>query len=224
MLPTSVGIVVALYDEDCTWIQEVLAHFSDPPIHLYVYCKHSDRPLEILEGNPRVTLARLPNVGREADTYLHHILTHYDGLEDVTVFLQGNPLDHMKGEPVTQVIAQWISDAFHTGFSHNLICCTHCGTDYDWDLTTYRDTQLEDEEGLCYGAWFEKYIGIPHPPLVYWYCGAQFAVHKNLLHQRSKESYAWVRSSLQPFRSPKTAHFMERSWAYLAHIHRMLLR
>ena len=42
----------------------------------------------------RTRVVPLPNVGREADTYLHHILARYDDLADVVVFCQGNPLDH----------------------------------------------------------------------------------------------------------------------------------
>ena len=34
---------------------------------------------------------RLPNVGREANTYLWHITTRYATLADYTVFIQGNP-------------------------------------------------------------------------------------------------------------------------------------
>ena len=36
----------------------------------------------------------LPNVGREGHTYLHHIITNYDNLDDYTCFLQGYPFDH----------------------------------------------------------------------------------------------------------------------------------
>lgn len=34
------------------------------------------------------------NFGREAGHYLHYIITHYDQLDDVTVFLQGDPWPH----------------------------------------------------------------------------------------------------------------------------------
>ena len=33
--------------------------------------------------------------GREAGTWLHHIVTNYDRLADRTVFLQGDPFDHL---------------------------------------------------------------------------------------------------------------------------------
>ena len=36
----------------------------------------------------------LPNVGREGHTYIYHILSNYENLDDYTVFLQGNPFYH----------------------------------------------------------------------------------------------------------------------------------
>ena len=37
----------------------------------------------------------LPNRGREAGTWLHHIVSNYDRLADRTVFMQGDPFDHL---------------------------------------------------------------------------------------------------------------------------------
>jgi hypothetical protein len=36
----------------------------------------------------------LPNVGREADTYLTHIVRNWDRLADTTIFCQGDPFPH----------------------------------------------------------------------------------------------------------------------------------
>jgi len=37
----------------------------------------------------------LPNIGREAHTYLTHIVRRYDALAGATVFIQGAPFEHM---------------------------------------------------------------------------------------------------------------------------------
>jgi hypothetical protein len=72
------GIVVARYNEDTKWLEE----FNDFNIHLYN--KGEDE---------LVNSIKLPNVGREAHTYLTHIVNNYDNLDDVIIFTQGNP-DH----------------------------------------------------------------------------------------------------------------------------------
>lgn len=71
-------LVIAKYNEDVSWLGEFNSLAS------VVYDKSGG-----MAQNP------LPNVGREAHTYLHHIVTNYDRLAEVTVFLQGDPHDHV---------------------------------------------------------------------------------------------------------------------------------
>lgn len=73
----SMQLVVAKYREDVSWLQR----FRDLPQIVY---DKGDRSAE----------NHLPNVGREAHTYLHHIIENYDDLADVSVFLQGDPHFH----------------------------------------------------------------------------------------------------------------------------------
>ena len=72
------GIVVARYNEDIKWLDE----FNNFNVHLY---NKGDDNLE--------NSTKLPNIGREAHTYLTHIVENYDNLDDVIIFTQGNP-DH----------------------------------------------------------------------------------------------------------------------------------
>ena len=52
-------------------------------------------PTIVYEKGERRGAYRLPNIGREAHTYLHHIVTHYGHLAPLTVFLQGDPYSHV---------------------------------------------------------------------------------------------------------------------------------
>lgn len=70
-----IEFVIAKYREDTSWVD--ILH----PYQYRIYSKD--------EGGD------LPNVGREAHTYLHHIIENYDKLAEVTVLLQGNPFDHL---------------------------------------------------------------------------------------------------------------------------------
>lgn len=79
----TVEIVIAKYRENLQWIMHLQK--LAPTFGLKIYDK-SEAPIE----NAQV----LPNLGREAHTYLHHIIKHYDHLADITVFCQGNPFDH----------------------------------------------------------------------------------------------------------------------------------
>ncbi|RYF61410.1 MAG: DUF3431 domain-containing protein, partial [Cytophagaceae bacterium] len=75
-------LVVAHYTENLNWLRNLPAG-----VHKTVYTKSPEPVTE------HQTLL-LPNVGREAHTYLHHLVSRYDSLAEWTVFCQGKPFDH----------------------------------------------------------------------------------------------------------------------------------
>ena len=68
-------LVVARYNEDLKWVEQYQNLAT-------VYNKGED-----IEG-----AISLENIGREAHTYLYHIVNNYNNLADYTCFLQGDPL------------------------------------------------------------------------------------------------------------------------------------
>lgn len=70
-------LIVARYNEDITWLDKI--NFD----HI-VYNK----------GEINSNYINLPNIGREADTYINYIISNYDNLPEIIVFCQGNPFDH----------------------------------------------------------------------------------------------------------------------------------
>jgi hypothetical protein len=76
----SIRFVIAKYREDISWTKQLL--------HKVLIYDKSDTPIE---GS-----IPLKNVGREAETFLYHIINNYNNLDDVTVFLQGNPFEHLQ--------------------------------------------------------------------------------------------------------------------------------
>ena len=81
----TVHVVVARFREDLAWVPRAC---QGTHARVFVYDKGPD---------PDPADTRLPNVGREAHTFLHHIVHHYHALPDATLFLQGNPFDHGLG-------------------------------------------------------------------------------------------------------------------------------
>ena len=76
-------LVLARYEEDLAWVMEN----NLMPI-TKIYNKGSELPPEY------TNVVKLPNIGREAHTYLIHIISNYENLADVTYFCQGHPFDH----------------------------------------------------------------------------------------------------------------------------------
>jgi hypothetical protein len=81
--PNDVQLVVARYNEDVRWVHA----YNDIAV---VYNKGiHHRILDTLN-----TVIKIDNVGRESDTYLHHIITNYNKLAKRIIFSQGDPFAH----------------------------------------------------------------------------------------------------------------------------------
>ncbi|KAJ4354708.1 uncharacterized protein N0V89_006445 [Didymosphaeria variabile] len=90
-----VDVVVSMYQESLESVASLLASLRDIPTlagaRVHVYAKASPMNLTALKqqtGAHRVV--PLPNVGREGETYLHHILSHWDLLAKHTLFVQAD--------------------------------------------------------------------------------------------------------------------------------------
>lgn len=79
----NIEIVVARYNEDISW-----SRFYSSLLTIYDKSNKDDVKSTIPIDNT-VTIIPLPNIGRECNTYLHHIVNNYHTLADVTVFTQG---------------------------------------------------------------------------------------------------------------------------------------
>ena len=164
-------LVIAHYEEDLGWTQS--HRLRD--WHLKPYHKHTGkRP-------------GLPNIGREAGTYLHHIIEFYGSLAEETVFCQGDPFAHCPG----------FFDGLDSGdvFLGEVTRCTPQGLPHaDWvKMPAYCDV-------------FE----IPLPGEFVFAAGAQYRVTKGQILSRGVPFYAALLALCQ---CDQTAPWtLERLW------------
>ena len=102
-LQDRVDVVVSHYKEDLNWLRPFLKKID----HLYLYCKHQESCLvglpENLEG-AKLVVTYLPNEGREANSYLAHIIKHYDDIPRRTVFTLAS-MKHNWGRYISFLLA-----------------------------------------------------------------------------------------------------------------------
>lgn len=221
-LSEDVEIVVARFKEDVTWLRA----FHD---HCVIYNKGP--PLQSQDVTNAKVIS-LPNIGREAHTYLHHIVKNYDRLADITIFIQGSISDHLQDykmkanmsyplDPLEFIstIAKEVEQ--NKDISLNTLPLNKPECDFGFDcsyffkITSYKGA-LEDS-GHLFGQWFVSRFVQDFPfESMRVYMGALFAVHKSRILSRPKEFYADLLSEYQTI-SPEIAHFMERSWYYVFH-------
>ena len=92
-----IELVIARFNENLDWVKNVPKFYK---IKIYNKFMHHDTNFKFRARIKRDTLEpsnniiSLSNVGREADTYLTHIIDNYEKLSNITVFCQGDPFPH----------------------------------------------------------------------------------------------------------------------------------
>ena len=177
---SNVEIVVSRYNEDIKWTERYKQFVT-------IYNK----------GNDLIDNAiSLINVGREAHTYLHHIVHNYDNLADYTCFLQGDPIPHIHHSRSTEILDNIIKnfDTFPSFF---------------WISEAIGKTRpTVPNMLLAYKRIFGR--NIPHE--IVFGQGAQFAVSKDLIKSRPCSFYKnildiFIKESIKDY-----DYFMEFFW------------
>lgn len=205
----SMEIVIAHYSEDLSWL-------GDDARSCTIYSKGGEK------NAPPCPHIAIPNIGREGQTFLHHIIERYDSLADVTLFLQGRVDDHFS------ITFDEVKERARN---------TEPG-----QITTfpYRDLETFDHwDGIPwteYPSWkkwslMPRFLRAARTPREYWQIffpgedvpaslgfqpGALFAARKDSIQRHPRSFYQLV---MQEFFSgdmaqinPETGHLMERFW------------
>jgi hypothetical protein len=156
-------LVIAHYAESLDWVRG--QEWASPQI--YSKGQTVATPLPIVD--------LLPNVGREAHTYLHYLITRYDSLPDYVGFCQGNPFDHCRTF-IPELRAAFRRPKPFSGFGWQLHCdprgCPeHCGL----PLGFYSDR--------LFARKFSEFD---------FQIGAQFVVSAERVKRHPKSFYEWL--------------------------------
>jgi hypothetical protein len=199
----SMELVVARHEEDLRWLRRVPASFR-----ISLYNKGSTQALpESLMGREGMSVVSLPNTGREAHTYLSHLIERFDSLADVTVFCQGHPFDHAPDlhDRLTSLAErrETPSPFLWYGFLED--------TDDPQGRRLFVSWSKNPERvELSTGSLYELIFGGPSPDLFHFRGGAQFAVSREGVRSRSLEFYQRaLEACLSDVLAP---HSFERFW------------
>jgi hypothetical protein len=193
MSTTTLELVVAHYQENLNWLRKVPA-----PIRKTIYTK-AETPLALFHK-------ALPNVGREAHTYLHHIVSQYDSLADYTIFCQGKPFDHTFDfhAKLRSLAVGRLPEKTFTWLGHIIDTDTPDGQLFrEW-------SKNETGEGLDLAGFHQTLFGTEGPGQYPFVLGAQFVVSRELIRQNPRTFYEHALGVSLSF--PQAAHCYERTW------------
>jgi hypothetical protein len=215
--PPSVGIVVAHYKEDLSWLSE--AFQSIPRKKFYIYTKSEDKIPPMTEKHSH---HYLENVGVCDHTYLHHIIDRYDRLEDITIFVTGSTyhLEHKKYQ-LDQVLQHYSTHTYfpyHSmdhnndesirAFSLSAWCPSHDMNNPEHDKTC----TLSRDRFKTFGAFYDELIH--QGPINKLTVMGIFSAHRANIRQHPQFFYQNIIPHLN-HKNDQNSHFMERSWAMI---------
>jgi hypothetical protein len=208
----SYKLIVARYNENLDWVN----HFESYQIY--------NKGVKDLAPHHQANAVQLPNVGREAHTYLYHIINNYDNLEDVLIFSQGTVFHHTYHQDMNEFKRRALDIDRH-GFSVDLGNISGLIGDNSETFSlhghggklyyTGEDGRPRDASVPPYyqlGTWWKRATDETYARSrsVFW--GATFSVKKEFVLKRSLESYMRIFGTLCGNRNSLEAHFCERTW------------
>ncbi|KAJ9150364.1 Ankyrin repeat protein [Pleurostoma richardsiae] len=221
--PSQLGIVVARY-------QEPLDPWEPFAANTYLYSKG-----DVPQSNDTVphssfrAYVELRNEGREGQTHLHHIVGHYDRLEDIMIFSQADPFDLLA--PVVNTTDQMVQVALEVGHDPHGEVVTPFNPDLwhdiaDWDKIDWNSStesiwitpsQIASLTPAPYtpGEFWTIVLRGCHPPAIRAMHGGTFALRRETIRSRPREVYERALAEFEKADAvnPEVGYFMERMWA-----------
>lgn len=174
MTTLHIQIVISKYKEDIDWIKKCIEN----GVQFTIYDK-SDTPMP---GS-----LTLKNVGREAETLLHHIFNNYESLPDFLVFLQGDPRGTppmYQYEDAVRIVTQVYKKQTSIKFSEILTGRFYVDPNHIW---------TKKAKSLCHALFGSTNIN-------YWTSsGAQYILPRENILARPKRLYELLLSRVHDF-------------------------
>jgi len=211
-----IEIVIARYNEDVSWLNEY-------PYSCYKQIIYNKGPYPVMCGNAvQCVVENVPNVGRCDHTYLYHIITKYNALSNVTVFLPGS----MPYNPPKVVFTDRLMRGLETSpgtifpgpfFSDGVLKTFDNFSMTEWMATDKANAAINPEKALhpCperpLGVWYRK--NFPNVPVIRptgWH--GIFSVDRVHITQHPLEYYENLIKYLNTSSNPECGQYFEISW------------
>ena len=207
----NIEIVVARYNENLEWLKE-------EPFNKYpTICYNSGKNTDFYKPE-NMKIINIEYIGKEAYTYIYHIINCYDNLANITIFLPGSTNSIHKLEKAKQQVyeIEKHKNTVFISFKYNDIR----NDIYDFILDEWCSTSVENikENAKCklnpskirpFGKWYDHFFTGKNTQY-FNTCGI-LGIHKKHIIQNTKEYYQTL---LNEFEEPndEVAHYFERAW------------
>lgn len=207
MLTYNLDIVVAKYNEDVSWIPFFIPTVvNNTPVELrkFIYSKY--------ENEDSSNYIKLPNIGKEAHTYLHHIINNYDNLADRVLFTQGNPFPHVEH---FQSDVYSIFDFDFLPLGHHRCIDNASGYPNGYAKDPFDPNKIYN----LYADFYRDLFGVASPNYFIYIYGAIFSVTREYIRSHPVQFYEKALSLMDSYnryaQGLRWEGFMEKMWPYI---------
>jgi len=217
-----INIIISRYNENLKWT-------LDYPYNKYKYTVYNKGNNENFEKKNVINVVNLPNVGRESHTYLYHIISNYDNLKDINVFLPGSiDTNHtiFKKRLISSKLFDYIEKNDNAVFlSFDNIKNNSIVDEFKYfQVNSYSSTTRENfmlnkesKTEKCiyrpYYKWYNKVFGDRVSNSVIHY--GIFSVDKRDILKYPKIYYKNLIEYVSNSSNPEAGHFFEKSWGVI---------
>jgi len=207
-----IDVVVSRYSENLEMLKDFPA---DKYQRIFIYNKNPTPYESTLE---RATVENLPNIGREAHTYLHHVIKHYDDLADTTLFIPGS----VRNKPWKDFQLYKIRKSLDNGPGSFIVRSTRPKSmEHDFQIDSHElsnssNKSLNKESKLTPASirplskWLEHYM--PGEDMHCLGVFGTFSATRDDIRKRPKSFYEELIKTVDTT-NPEAVHYMERLWA-----------
>ena len=206
-------IVIARYNEDLKWLK-------DKKFNKYKCIIYNKGVNDSFYKPKKSKVIKLKNVGMCDHTYLHHIVTNYDNLNKITIFLPGSSDIDYKMKRVKNMFkeiekrnkAVFLFNDEYNNIQEDL---------YSFTIDTHtpahnKNNKLNTTNKLVpatirpFGKWFANKFGDTIATHITYF--GIFSVSKKDITQKPKAFYVDLLNEVNKVKNHETAHYFERSW------------
>lgn len=209
----NISLVINRFNENVDWIEK----YKDIKIIIY----NKGNKLELNKEN--VSIINRENLGRESETYLHHIIENYHDLSDLTIFTQAHPFDNIPSffEFLNSDLLKKEYTNYFNWYGKNNDVCDKNGSPGIYPISSGHPNEFNRTLEIIYNEVFNKEC----PSTIKFKPNASFSVSKDLILKRSKKIYQKLLSYLiYPEQNdyegifkynPYEGHIIERMWGLI---------
>jgi hypothetical protein len=208
-----VDVVVARFKEPLDWLPELLDKVKAMGI--------TTRVVVYEKGGLVYKTISVPllNVGRDYHTYLHHIVSHWDSLAPITVFLPGSVTLPRKQEQMDAIVAALpgvvVNPAVDIVSAEGDFTLDRWSSTFLDNNAAHPASELTPAVPRPLAAWIHHHIGSDMETVGPLKFGGVYAATRASIQQRPYDLYKRLLFTVAVSSNNEAVHYVERIWATL---------